>query len=51
MRVAVFGAIALVAAPTALIAGLVNDQPVFGILAAVAIVLVCWTLATFRRAA
>ena len=30
---------------------MVNDMPVIGILAAVAIVLVCWTLATFRRAA
>ena len=28
-----------------------HDMPVIGILAAVAIVLVCWTLATFRRAA
>ena len=51
MRVAVFSAIALFGAPTVALAGMVNDMPVIGILAAVAIVLVCWTLATFRRAA
>lgn len=50
MRVALFSVVAVVGATTAAVVGTVNDTPVVGVLAAVAIVLVCWTLATFQRA-
>ena len=44
------GAIAVIGIPATIALGAASDQLWFGILGAVAIGAVCWTLATFRRA-
>ena len=42
--------IAVIGMTATIALGVASDQPWFGILGAVAVGAVCWTLATFRRA-
>ena len=51
LRMIVFGGIALFGIPTAIFWGVATDQPVVGVLVGLAIGALCWTFATFRRAA
>ena len=49
LRYILFGAIALIGVPAAIAGGIANASPLIGILMAIAIGAVCWTLATRRR--
>jgi hypothetical protein len=51
MKVILFGAIALLGASAAIAGGIANDQLLIGALAAIAVVVLCWTFATYRSAA
>ena len=50
MRIAFFGVIGVLGAVGALVVGVVDGQPFFGLLVAGAIAALCWTFATFRSA-